>query len=264
MRLNMALVCGVLLGLLLASPFSHAQTAVAPAPLPSFDAVSIKPNTSGSGSVSVRTTPGHFTATNVSLRSLLQTAYDIREELISGVPGTIDSLRFDVVAKIVDPDPAVMKKMSGNEWRAMMLPVLTERFHLQAHTETKTLPVFELTVVAGGPKFKAVAQHDGKGAGTYIGGSGHGLEMTAHELSMDSFVRTLSYQVRRTVIDKTGLPGTYDLALKWSREDSADTSSDASPVIFTALQEQLGLKLVSAKGPVETLVVDHVETPTEN
>ena len=94
-------------------------------------------------------------------------------------------------------------------------------------------------------------------------------EFEGTDIPIDSFVRNLAYIVSRTVIDKTGLTGKYDMKLKWTPEDQAmsadaNSSSDASPSIFTVIEEQLGLKLVSSKGPVDTLVIDHVEMPTEN
>ena len=133
---------------------------------------------------------------------------------------------------------------------------------MKAHTETKILPVFELVVIKDGPKFKQ-SEDDKKGSGTSIHGDHNGSELAAHDISMTDLASSLTNQVHRTVIDKTGLAGKYDLGMKWTGDDSA-TQSDVGPSIFTALQEQLGLKLQSAKGPVETLVVDSVEMPSEN
>ena len=92
----------------------------------------------------------------------------------------------------------------------------------------------------------------------------HNRELTAHDIPMASLASTLEGQVHRTVIDKTGLTGSYDFTLKWSPDDGSTAQTDAAPYIFTALQEQLGLKLQPAKGPVETLIVDHAEMPSEN
>jgi uncharacterized protein (TIGR03435 family) len=123
--------------------------------------------------------------------------------------------------------------------------------------------VYELVVIQGGPKFKPTAS-DAHGPNTSVNGRNDHTDLTARNLSMALFSDILSDQVQRTVIDKTGLTGSYDLALQWSREDSRDADVDTAPSIFTALPEQLGLKLQPAKGPVETLVVDHVEMPSEN
>ncbi len=204
-----------------------------------------------------------YSAKNVSVKKLLQNAYDIREDLISGVTGPIALARFDINAKIVEPDLVAMRKLTSKERQSMLQPFLIERFHLKAHIEIKDLPVYELTVVPGGPKFKQTRPDDKQGSHTSIHGGKGMSELAAGDLSMAAFAKTLTGQVNRTVIDKTGLAGGYELALKWSKDDKPDETSEV-PSIFTALQEQLGLKLQSAKGPVETLVVDHIEMPSEN
>jgi uncharacterized protein (TIGR03435 family) len=228
--------------------------------LPVYDIASIKLNKSGSGSVSVRANVDSYSATNISLKKLLQNAYGIREDLISGVPGPIDSARFDVLAKIVEPDLEAVRRLSDKQRGAMLLPVLIDRFQLTTHVETKTLPVYELVAVQSGPKLTPAAG-EGKGRSLSVSNT----ELTARGLPMSAFVNMLEGQLHRTVIDKTGLADNYDFALKWSREEEPGTEADSSaPSIFTALQEQLGLKLQPAKGPVETLVIDHVAMPSEN
>lgn len=234
---------------------AHAQ---APAQPPAYDIVSIKPNKTGSGSWGIHSGDGRFSATNVSLQSLLVTAFDVKEYLISGVPKEFNSARFDIEAKIVEPDLPALKKLTEQQERAMVLPILTERFHFKSHAETKILPVYELVLLPVGPKFKPAADPNS--------GSMHteNRNLTAAGIPMTSLANLLSYQVQRTVLDKTGLAEHYDLTLKWSPEDDPDPQPNSPPALFTALQEQLGLKLRPGKGPVETLVVDHVEMPTEN
>ncbi len=234
----------------------------ASARLPVYDVVSIKPNKSGSGSTSSHTTLDRYSATNVSLFQLLRRAYDIREDLISGVTGPIASARFDIEAKVVDHDPDAVKKPNGRQTGRMLLPVLVERFQLKAHTETRILPVYELVVVQGSPKFKPVSS--GGNSGTSINGNGKETTLKATDIPMASLADTLSGQVNRTVIDRTGLAEHYDVALNWASDEINDAQANAGPSIFTALQEQLGLKLQPAKGLVVTLVVDHVEMPSEN
>ncbi len=234
----------------------------ASAKLPVYDVVSIKVNKSGSGSVNVNSDDNRYSASNVSLKDLLENAYGIKKDLISGVSGQVGSARFDIEAKIVDRDPDALKKLTGKQYGQMLLPFLVERFQLKAHTETRILPVLELVVIKDGPKFKQSGD-DTHGSGTSTHGDHNGRELTARNISMTSLASSLTNEVHRTVIDKTGLAGKYDLAVKWST-DEGSAQADSAPEIFTALQEQLGLKLQPGKGPVETLVVDSVEMPSEN
>ncbi|MEO6817678.1 MAG: TIGR03435 family protein [Edaphobacter sp.] len=239
-----------------------AQPDATSAKLPVYDVVSIKPNKSGNGAWGWGGSADSYTGTNLLVKNLLQAAYDIKPDLISGVSGPIDSARFDVIAKIIDPDPAVMKKLTDKQRQAMLLPFLIERFQLKAHTEIKILPVYELVVLPGGPKFKQSSDKSQQGAGWSTNGS-HGT-LTAHSLPITSLASLLTDVVHRTVIDKTDLTGKYEITLKWSQYDGTDPPADSGPSIFTALPEQLGLKLKPAKGPVETLVVDHIAMPSEN
>src|SRR6185503_13747331 len=119
---------------------SSAQVADVVTKLPEYDVVSIRPNKSGSGSVDVESNIDRYAATNISFKGLLEDAYGIKKELISGVSGPIDSARFDVVAKIIDPDPKVIRKLTNGQRQSMLLPILAERFQLEAHTEIKILP----------------------------------------------------------------------------------------------------------------------------
>jgi uncharacterized protein (TIGR03435 family) len=136
---------------------------------------------------------------------------------------------------------------------------------VKSHIEVKDLPTFDLVVIKGGPKFQEtpkVAAED-KRDSMHV----NNTEMTAYGVQMASLTKMLEGQVERNVIDKTDLKGNYDLHLKWRREEdgpTAGTTDDPVPSVYTALQEQLGLKLQPSKGPVDTLVIDHIEEPTEN
>jgi len=234
--------------------------------LPVYDIVSIKPAKPGSVGSGFRWDKDTFSATNVSLKYLVSMAYDIKPELISGVTGPVDSARFDVIAKMLDPNPDVLKKLSNKQRQSMLLPFLEERFQMKAHTETRILPVYDMVTTKDGPKFKP-SPDAAKPSPGWSAGNG---TFAAHDLSMTTVASVLTDLVHRTVIDKTGLTGNYSFDLKWTPDDapapsaSANPSTDSGPSIFTALQEQLGLKLKPAKGPVETLVVDHVAMPSEN
>jgi uncharacterized protein (TIGR03435 family) len=226
--------------------------------------------------MSIGNRDGSYRATNVTPLLLIENAYGIRQDLISGVPGWANSDRFDINAKIVNPDIKALEKLTPEQHREMLLAVMKDRFHLQAHLETKTLPVFDLLIAKGGAKFTGATSTDTSAAMAKSGLKGTGSmmmsddELTAHGIPLSSLIYSLSSKLGRTIINKTGLTGNYDFELKWTPEGEAgadngqtDQQSSASS-LFTALQEQLGLKLQSSKGPVETLVVDHIEMPSEN
>jgi uncharacterized protein (TIGR03435 family) len=239
---------------------------------PVYDAVAIKPNKSGSGSTRISTNDGRFQASNVSIVQLVAYAYDIRTGLISGISGWADSARYDINAKQIDYDPKVSE--TKEQRQAMMAAMLVERFHLKAHVEVKELPVYDLVVTKDGPKFKENPapppdpddpKKSSSRGNTGINGHNGNIELTATAIPVAGLVGALSNQIDRTVIDKTGLKGDYDFHMKFTSENSQPPlPDDAPPLLFTAIQEQLGLKLVASKGPVNTVVVDHVEQPTEN
>lgn len=262
--LLLALALSIIVPSSLGQSGSLAPAASAAAKLPVYDVASIRPNKSGSGSLDIESNVDTYNAKNITVKGLLEEAYGIRKDLISGVPGPIESAHFDVMAKIVEPDAAAIRKLTGRQRGAMMLPILTERFQLKAHTETRILPVFELVVVSSGSKFKHSADQKSNDTGTSIQGTDRGVQLTAHGISMASLASSLEGQVHRPVIDKTGLAGNYDVAMKWASDRVPSSEENGGASIFTALQEQLGLKLKAAKGPVQTLVVDHVEMPSEN
>lgn len=193
--------------------------------------------------------------------------------LVFGLPPWAESARYDILGKASDVDPAVMKKLTPEQRREMMLGLLHDRFGLQAHMETKPQPVYELSVLPEGIKFHQAplpqpvdgepAPKRNRSTSTSNG------KLTAKGISITDLASTLSYQVERVIVDKTGLTGEYDFELTWTPEDKAgkevdNGTGDTPPVIFTALKEQLGLKLTPSKAPVPTVVVDKVVPPEEN
>lgn len=244
--------------------------------VPSFDVASVKENKGSDGMMRIMMKPDGFESVNLSLKSLIANAYGIKQDLIFGGPGWVDSKGFDVDAKVAGPEIESLKKLTPRQRASMMQPVLAERFHLKVHSETRVLPTYDLVVAKDGVKMKQSAPEpppaegekedaSERNAGRMTVGPG---EFSGQNLPMASIANQISYILHHTVVDKTGLAGKYDLTLKYTSEDSSkedDGSTDAAgPSIFTAVQEQLGLKLVSTKGPVETLVVDHVDLPTQN
>jgi uncharacterized protein (TIGR03435 family) len=145
----------------------------------------------------------------------------------------------------------------------MIAPMLADRFHLKTHTETRVKPIYELVVAKGGPKMTPAPDSNVDGS-LNMGFSNNDWKLTARGVLMADFAASLSRARHRPVLDKTGLPGRFTFTLTWTSEDDTDTDAHAAPGLSTAIQEQLGLRLQSTKGPVDTLVVDHVEMPTEN
>jgi uncharacterized protein (TIGR03435 family) len=227
----------------------HSQTAAR------FDVVAIRENTSTGRQPGMSLRNGSLEVDNLLLKSLITSAYGVREVLISGLPLWAEQARYDIRAKITDARPPMPDNLSREQRRALMAALLEDRFHLKVHIIAKTLPVYNLVVVRGGPKFSAST------------GEPH-MDVRRNEITATaSQVLSLSYVleeiVERTVIDKTGMQGTYDFHLRWAADQPGAADSEF-PSLSTALQEQLGLKLQPGKGPVNTLIVDHVERPAKN
>jgi uncharacterized protein (TIGR03435 family) len=245
-----------LLLLLLATRFIHAQAA----PPPSFEVATIKPAApSPDGHTHINYPPGdRFSAANITLLSLMQWAYSMPEKQILDGPAWLSTTRFDLQAKIDSAD--LMSQRTGQEEtdlkRGMLQTLFADRFHLTLHQETRVLPAYDLVLARGGSKLQP-SKSSGRSIGvgrTYFNGEGLTLTMIAEELSKIA---------GKVAVDKTGLNGRYDLKLRWAPDDAPAADTDL-PTFFTALQEQLGLKLESAREPVPVLVIDHIEPPTPN
>ena len=217
-----------------------------------FDVASIKP-TDPDSQVSnslYSDRSGGLHVENYALRGIILFAYDIRDFELMGAPGWIDTAHYDIVAKI-DSGP------TGDDLlRERVRSLLASRFGVVAHHENRELTCYVLTVAKGGSKLKAVAT-PGEQLG-FRGGAGHNRGFA---VTMPMFAKELGRLTGRPVLDKTGLEGTYDYVLEWSTDsDTAGTG----PSVFTALQEQLGLRLESVKAPTDTVVIDRIERPSEN
>ncbi len=221
---------------------------------PAFEVASVKPNASGAMNWTFHYDPGRFTAENMPLRALIEAAYGIRDYQLSGAPGWIGSARYDIAAKA--------DGKTTDEQRSLMLQALLEdRFQLKTHRETKEHSLYALTVAKAGIKLRESAADCT--TGKCGGWSRNERTITGTKISVAQFVQALSDYLEIPVIDKTEFAGAFDVQLEW-RPDNATVADAAGPSIFTALQEQLGLKLESRKGPIEMLVIDRVERPGEN
>jgi bla regulator protein blaR1 len=252
---------------------------------PSFEVASIKPNNSGDNRVMFRANGGRFTVAGATVKMLIQQAYRVRDFQLSGGPAWLGSDRFDIEAK-----PENVSDMTPERMPLMLQNLLVERFQLKTHKETKELPIYELVVAKDGPKLKSVPEPPRPAPGTPPGPPpspggpmppgafriGRG-ELMGSAIPFENFIQSLSSMLGRTVVNKTGLTGFFDVQMHWA-PDPGETgpfgpvpgvqppppADPAGPSIFTALQEQAGLRLESSKGPVEVLVIDSIEKPSEN
>ncbi len=253
---------------------AHSQSAT-PTTSPTFEVASIRESKQDNGS-RVQILPNGYSLKRMSLKNMISGAYGVRENLLSGAPAWTETTCYDLEAREDATEAAKIKSLPNKEkWeeiQKMMQALLAERFHLKATQIEKQLPIYELVIAKGGLKMKSAGTGntyaDGLkgpngpfGAGVLQFGPGG---IIGQAIPISTLADTLSGQVDRRIDDKTGLQGKYDVALHWSRDDSAAAADSPYPNFFTALQEQLGLKLDSAKGPTQTLVVEHVERPSEN
>jgi uncharacterized protein (TIGR03435 family) len=220
-----------------------------------FDVASVKPGgpTRPDGLLDInlgRAEHGVVTLTNTTLSECIRYAYGLtNEEQVTGPPWIRDrSLRVSIEAKAPPDTPA-------EQLRLMTQALLKERFQLQMHREPRKIPHYELTVAKGGPRLAESKPDSPFDRVDYRPG-----HLAYKHQSMDRFVVLLSRQIKQPVFDHTGLTGAYDIDLRWTPDD-ATLSPDASPLpdLFTAIRQQLGLKLEASKEPLEVLVVDHAE-----
>ena len=236
----------------------------------SFDVSSIKPNAANDNRVMIQIQPGgRFKATGMSLRGLMGQAFGMRDFQITGLPAWAASDRYDIEAK----GEGMPDRLPPDQLRPYLKSLVEERFQLKSHIEMKEMPIYALVVGKNGSKLKV-----SEASGPMIR-MGRG-QLDGKGMPMDILVNQLSQQLGRKVINKTGLTGAFDVELEWTPEpgqggggpaggapqspEAIATAGGTGPSIFTALPEQLGLRLESTKGPVEVLVVDSVSKPTEN
>jgi uncharacterized protein (TIGR03435 family) len=254
---------------------------------PAFDVAAIKRNVSGEPGPRFKMFPG-FTVERATLKDLVKLAYEIEDFRISGGPGWINSDRYDIEAK-AEGNPVWNQEVRMLQERRLQT-LLNDRFKLMIHRETKELPIYVLSVAKGGLKLHPLKEGDciardptklgtplapGKTPMDYCGYGGFGRGLYENSTAdMGGVAGALSTLLGRKVVNKTGITGTFRIRLTFTPDESMPRfsgdpgypppSDTTDPNIFTALQEQLGLKLESGKGPVDVLVIDHAEKPSEN
>lgn len=241
-----------------------------------FEVASIKLNNSGTATMKFPVpAEGRFRATNFPLKALLSFAYGVLGSEIFGAPDWINSERFDVDARAPGTD------LTREQYQQMLRALLEERFRLRAHRETRDLPAYELSVTRTGSRLRAAdpqacdpAGKTGVACGAFFTGPS---SLDGRSMSMAAFCNALGIVLGRSVADHTALNGVFDIHLEFDPQGvnlgnsssglsaDPDKSDSAQPSIFSALQQQLGLKLESHKEPTEVLVVDQLERlPTAN
>lgn len=228
-------------------------------PRPAFEVASVKPFQGLGTNVRLDISGPRVTITQYGLLGLIMTAYHVEGWQVYGGPDWRDSQLFNIVANAPGERAPTMEQV-----RQMLQTLLADRFRLKVHREKKQSPVYALVVAKNGPKLKASTAYQPSYS---LGGRGRTVQLISQKTTMEYFALQLSNtgQTGREVVDKTGLTGSYDFELNWASENDGGPSLDSNvPDLFTALQEQLGLKLESRKAFVETLVVDHAEKPSPN
>jgi uncharacterized protein (TIGR03435 family) len=270
--------------ILLACPLLHAQTPIVEepnyTPTLTFDVATIRlsPPPGPNFHVSVSSPPhsSRFEATNLPIKTLLQIAYGFDAPIV-GAPDWIGNTFYDIKARSDEAADAKLAKITDNEVRLekrnAIRVLLAQRLNFKTHMETRNSSIYYLTVAKGGIKMQPVPPPpppaDGSAppppppADVQAHGSQHGLEFVGSNSSMRAITGPLSSMIEAPVIDKTGLTGTYNYTLQFGREWSA-SDPDSWPSIFTAVQEQLGLKLENVHESVPNVVVDNITKPTEN
>jgi bla regulator protein blaR1 len=250
--------------------------------LPAFDVATVKASTSDEMMVMTKFTPDGMQIRNAPLILIIRQATGLlnsNDDEVIGAPSWVKTERYDIDAKVSGSDLPKLDTLTRLERNAMMRQVLVDRFRFAAHRAIRELPVYELVVAKGGAKLKEAVLGDSDANGLKDGRGHSPLDhmrvgfgnVDCQSVPMTSLIEILTQLSGRTVVDKTGLVGKYDVKLRWRPED-ARPQSDArggapdEPDVdfFTAVQEQLGLKLIPAKGPVNALVVDHIEKPSDN
>jgi uncharacterized protein (TIGR03435 family) len=258
-----------------------------PAPL-SFEVASVKPNNSGdTRSPSMILPGGRFTATNNTVRALILNAYGISASpyLLQGGPGWIDSARYDIDARAsTNAIPAgTSNRVLWEKTRLMLQTLLADRFKLSIRRATKEMPAYQLVVAKNGAKLQKSDRDCDASVTACHGFSGNPTRLSGSSVDMYDLALSLSSYSDRPVIDRTRIQGLFDIKLQWNpfaaRPQPADDASRSPaaearegrrpdlaslPTLFDALEQQLGLRLESHRGPVEIYIIDRVERPSEN
>jgi uncharacterized protein (TIGR03435 family) len=235
---------------------------------PSFEVATIKPSAPDEPGKLFSVRGDRFTTINTTLSDLIKFAYDVQDKQILNGPDWMPTDKFDIAAQ-----PDIPGTPSSAQLKSMVQKLLADRFQLKFHTDKRELSAYVLSVAKSGPKMKQSDADAGSLPGLFFRGLG---VLTVRNATMFDFCGLMQAAVLdRPVVDQTGLTGKWDFLLKWTPDESQfggmgikvpppTDAADAPPPLFTAIQEQIGLKLEAGKAPVSVLVLDHVEKPSAN
>jgi uncharacterized protein (TIGR03435 family) len=228
---------------------------------PSYEVATIKPNNPDNKNLGLELHGGHLGIENMTIDSMLNLAYAVHPKQIIDSPAWFTSAHYDIEGVLDTDGQPNLKQIQG-----IMQKLLADRFQLKFHRETRELSVYAITVTKGGPKLTK-SQGDPKALGVENDRVRAGQDtMTVTNLSMAEFALILQFYTERPVVDQTGLAGKWDFKWTWTSDESRlpPDATNAAPGLFTAIQEQLGLKLEAKRAPADVFVVDHVERPSSN
>lgn len=229
---------------------------------PAFDVATIKASDPADQSHRFEIHGQRILIENQTVKRMVEMAYGLHERQIVNAPSWTESERFDVQGL-----PDVEGQPNLVQFQEIVRTLLEQRFALKFHTEKREMPRYVLTVAKSGPKMEPTKLASAALPNERAGGDKASRSLQMENVSMEDLVRALQGELDRPVVDETGLKGRYDFTLKWLRADAPVTPEDADGAlsgIFTAIQEQTGLKIEPSKGEVDVLVIDHVEQPSSN
>ena len=227
---------------------------------PDWDVATVKPSDpNDNGYQRIRTQGQHVVLLDHTVEDILLIGYGLQKSQLAGEPNWVKTERWNV-----DGVSDIEGEPSLRQLQEMMQKILAERFGLKLHHEQREMPVYALTVAKGGPKL-APDTSDPNGWMNQQNNMSNGRDVEAlKNTSMADLALILQFRVDRPVVDQTGLQGRYDFKLQWTTDETREPAPDAPPGLFTAIQEQIGLKLEPVKAPADVLVIDQVERPGAN
>lgn len=247
--------------------------AAAQNPPAAYDVSTVKPHDPSDQNMSWSDNQDGVRAVNVDLKSFIADAWHLRPYQLTGEPSWVGDLHWDITGKSTELTPEQLKKLTAEQRHQITQQLLADRFHLIAHIENRTGPIFTLVPAKHGIKLQPIALTAEEKATGQIPDSGLSMSgsdpvvLDAKKISLSGLLDNLALNMHQPVIDKTGLPAdaVYSFTLRWNPEYGRGTALEGdAPPMSSALEDQLGLHLESSRGPVKVLVVDHIEKPTAN